>query len=428
MSVLQAVLVKGRSLATARSLIYDTLDDPRERSLAMELINGVLRWRFRLDALLAQLMSKPLRKKDHDVQLVLLIALYELGELSTPDYAVLNEAVDQTRRIGKKWASGMVNAVLRRFTREREALVQSIDENPVARYSHPQWLIDMFKQDWPEHAEQILEANNQRPPMWLRVNTARISVEDYMKQLETQQIDAVRHTGAQAALKLAKPMDVSQLPGFDQGMVSVQDAAAQLAAPLLAAGENDRVLDLCAAPGGKTCHILEMAGIIDMTAVELDPERMRKVQQNLDRLGLRARLVIGDATSAESWWDGQLFDRILVDAPCSASGVIRRHPDIKSLRQIDDLTALKAMQQQILLQAWSMLRPGGVMLYVTCSVLKQENEQQIEHLIATVSEAEVGAISDDWGIACRYGRQLLPGDQDGDGFYFALLRKEEKPR
>jgi 16S rRNA (cytosine967-C5)-methyltransferase len=371
-------------------------------------------------------VSKPLRKKDRDVQLVLLIALYELEELSTPDYAVLNEAVAQTRRIGKKWAAGMVNAVLRRFTRETEALSLAVDENSVARFSHPQWLIDLLKQDWPEQAEQILVANNQRPPMWLRVNMDKISVEDYIKRLETQQIKAVRHPAARAALKLDTPTDVSQLPGFNQGMVSVQDASAQLAAGLLAARENERVLDLCAAPGGKTCHILETADNIDMTAVELDPVRMLKVQQNLDRQALHARLVVGDATSAKSWWDGQLFDRILVDAPCSASGVIRRHPDIKSLRQVDDLTSLTAIQRQILLQAWSMLKPGGTMLYVTCSVLRQENEQQIEHLIATVNGVEVSTISDDWGIACRYGRQLLPGDQDGDGFYFALLKKPEK--
>ena len=208
-SVLEAVLVKGRSLATARSLVHDKLE-ARERSLAMELVNGVLRWRFRLEALLAKLLNKPLRKKDVDIQLVLLLALYELIELSTPDYAVVNEAVTQTRRVGKKWASGMVNGVLRSFIRDREALLTSIDDDDVARFSHPRWLIELLKQDWPQQTAQILDANNQRPPMWLRVNAGRISVEDYIKRLDAQQIKVIRHPLAEAALKLESPMDVSR--------------------------------------------------------------------------------------------------------------------------------------------------------------------------------------------------------------------------
>jgi 16S rRNA (cytosine967-C5)-methyltransferase len=424
-SVLQAVLVKGRSLATARLLIHDRLDEPRERSLAMELVNGVLRWRFRLEALLAQLLSKPVRKKDFDIQLVLLVALYELTELSTPDYAVVNEAVVQTRRVGKKWAAGMVNGVLRSFIRDRQALLSRADDDSVARFSHPRWLIDLIRQDWPEHAENILDANNQRPPMWLRVNLGRVSVDDYMKRLDTQGITATRHTVVETALKLDSPMDVSLLPGFAEGLVSVQDVAAQLAATLLDTEQGERVLDLCAAPGGKTCHILETTANVEMTAVELEPLRMHRLQQNLDRLGLRARLIVDDATDAQGWWDGQLFDRILVDAPCSASGVIRRHPDIKSLRQADDLASLTVIQQQILAQAWGMLKPGGTLLYVTCSVLKRENEQQIEQLLSTTEQASEVVIDENWGRSCRHGRQLLPGELDGDGFYFARLKKQE---
>jgi 16S rRNA (cytosine967-C5)-methyltransferase len=425
-SVLEAVLVKGRSLATARSLVHDKLE-ARERPLAMELVNGVLRWRFRLEALLAKLLSRPLRKKDVDIQLALLLALYELIELSTPDYAVVNEAVTQTRRVGKKWASGMVNGVLRSFIRDREALLTSIDEDEVARFSHPRWLIDLLKQDWPQQTAQILDANNQRPPMWLRVNAAKTSVEDYMKRLDAQQIKAVRHPLADVAVKLESPMDVSHLPGFTQGLVSVQDAAAQLAAKLLGAENGERVLDLCAAPGGKTCHLLESAANIEMTAVELEPLRMQRVQQNLDRLGLHAELIVGDATDTQSWWDGRTFDRILVDAPCSASGVIRRHPDIKSLRHVDDLDSLTKIQQQILLQALSMLKPGGTLLYVTCSVLKRENEQQIAQLMSVREEAVEIDIDETWGIPCAHGRQLLPGDMDGDGFYYARLKKQDNP-
>jgi 16S rRNA (cytosine967-C5)-methyltransferase len=424
-SVLESVLVKGRSLATARSLVHDKLE-ARERALAMELVNGVLRWRFRLEGLLAKLLSKSLRKKDVDIQLVLLLALYELVELSTPDYAVVNEAVTQTRHVGKKWASGMVNGVLRSFIRDREALLTSIDEDDVARFSHPRWLIDLLNQDWPQQTAQILDANNQRPPMWLRVNAGKTSVEDYKKLLDAGQIRAVRHPFAESALKLDSPMDVSRLPGFAQGLVSVQDAAAQLAAKLLGAENGERVLDLCAAPGGKTCHVLETAANIEMTAVELEPLRMQRVQQNLDRLGLHAGLIVGDATDAQSWWDGRLFDRILVDAPCSASGVIRRHPDIKSLRHADDLDSLAQTQQQILLQALSMLKPGGTLLYVTCSVFRRENEQQVAQLLSVSEEVVEVAIDELWGIPCRHGRQLLPGDMGGDGFYYARLKKQDK--
>ena len=426
LKVLEAVLVNRRSLAAAKSLIFDSLQEPRQRSLAMELVNGVLRWRFRLEAVLASLISKPLRKKDTDIQLVLLIALYELVELSTPDYAVVNEAVDQCRRAGKKWATGMVNGVLRRFIRESRTLLSGVEADPVARFSHPRWLIDLLMQDWPQQAESILDANNRRPPMWLRVNLGKVTLADYRQQLKNLEVETTRHPYANAALMLESAMEVNALPGFDQGMVSVQDAAAQLAAPLLGAQAGERVLDLCAAPGGKTCHVLETTAGIDMTAVDLDAGRMQKVQQNLDRLGLPARLLVADATDAESWWDGQPFDRILVDAPCSASGVIRRHPDIKTLRQPGDLAALTDVQRRILTEAWRMLRPGGTLLYVTCSVLKQENDDQIGRFIAASEDAQVLQIDADWGVACCNGRQQLPGAQDSDGFYFALLKKPEK--
>ena len=423
MKVLQAVLVNGRSLSTARLVLPELLEEPRQRSLAMELVNGVLRWRFRLENLLAKCLSKPLRKKDADVQLVLLLALYELTELNTPDYAVVNEAVAQVRQMGKQWAAAMINAVLRGFIRNRDALLKSVDGDPVARLSHPQWLIDLIRQDWPDQAERILEANNQRPPMWLRINLSKISVNDYLKRLESEGMVAEAHPYAAAALRLAPAVDVSRLPGFNEGLVSVQDAAAQLAAPLLDVKDGERVLDLCAAPGGKTCHILETTPNIDMIAVELEPLRMRRVQQNLERLGLNASLVVGDATDAGSWWDRRPFDRILVDAPCSASGVIRRHPDIKSLRQPDDLDSLAEIQRQILQQAWRMLRPGGLLLYVTCSVFRRENQQQIETLLSTTAAAGESELDVVWGLACSHGRQLLPGESGGDGFYYARLKK-----
>ena len=389
----------------------------------MELVNGVLRWRFRFEALLERLMSKPLRKKDYDIQLVMLIALHELNELSKPDYAVVHEAVNQARRLGKRWAAGLINGVLRSYLRDRERLASSINEDPVARFAHPQWLIDRLQQDWPEQFDQVLQANNQRPPLWLRVNLSKISVDDYLRQLGSHQITVVRHSHAVAALKLDTPMNVDQIPGFEQGLVSVQDAAAQMAAQLLAPKNDERVLDLCAAPGGKTCHLLELAGTIELVAVELDPIRMQKVLQNIERLNLQAQLLVADATDTQSWWDGRSFDRILVDAPCSASGVIRRHPDIKTLRHADDLVELADIQLQILKQAWCMLKPGGTLLYVTCSVLRLENEQQIGSLLRSNADVEEVTIDAKWGVACRHGRQLLPGTEDSDGFYYALLKK-----
>ena len=390
----------------------------------MELVYGVLRWRFRLEALIAQLIKKPVRSKDYDLQLVLVIALYELTELNAPGYAVVDEAVRQVKQSGRKWAAGLVNAVLRAFERDPGSYLSAIEADAAAWYSHPPWLLAKLRQDWPDDWRGILTANNERPPLWLRVNPRHCTVDMYLQQLADCGIHAVRHGYAPEALRLERAVDVGELPGFAEGWVSVQDAAAQLAAPLLDAGADQRVLDLCAAPGGKTCHILELQpALAEMVAVELDAQRMQRVEQNLQRLGLHARLLVADAGDAAGWWDGRGFERILVDAPCSATGVIRRHPDIKSLRQADDLTQLVGVQHRILRQAWRLLQPGGQMLYVTCSVLRQENEQQIEALLADCADALEMTIDADWGHACRYGRQLLPGETGADGFYFARLQK-----
>ena len=418
--------MQGRSLAAAKSAA-DVLEG-RERALAMELVNGVLRWYWKLDYLLNQFLQKPLRNKEQEIKLLMLMALYELVELSTPDYAVVNEAVSAAKALGKQWAKGMINAVLRAFIRDRQACLEKMASNQEAFYSHPYWLIALLKQDWPQHWQSILQANNQRPPLWLRVNAMHHSREAYQALLQAQGIASSPHPFALQALKLEQGIDVTSLPGFAQGQVSVQDAGAQLAANLLDVHQGQRVLDLCAAPGGKTCHVLELEpGIAGMTAVELEEGRMTRVRENLQRLNLQAELIVADAGDASTWWDGKTFDRIMVDAPCSATGVIRRHPDIKTLRREEDISALAETQQRILQQAWKMLSPGGQLLYITCSVLRRENEARIAQLLATQPDAveqnliEPGA--SEWGIACKHGRQLLPGEHDNDGFYFCRLSK-----
>lgn len=431
----------GQSLSVVQPQSIDQLDDKRDRGLANELVNGVLRWRWQLEFFVSLLLSKPLKKKDHEIQLILMMALYEITECRTPDYAIINESVELVRKSGKKWAASLVNAVLRRFTREQETLLAAVSDNEQAQFSHPQWILDKVKNDWPQHWQDILQANNQRPAFCLRVNRRQTTASDYQVLLTEQGLVSERVDLSSDAIKLEQGIDVRLLPGFVEGMVSVQDAGAQLAALLLDIPEslsttdsdatkpdatnNYRVLDLCAAPGGKTCHILERyPALQQLLAVELDEQRMLRVSENLQRLKLSADLLVADARDYKQWWSGQAFDRILIDAPCSASGVIRRHPDIKTLRRADDIQPLVKLQSEILLAAWSMLVVGGELLYITCSVFKDENETQIEAFLADdkVDAVEV-IIEVDWGQACSYGRQLLPAEQDADGFYFCRLKK-----
>lgn len=421
--VLLQVLEHAHSLSTARARVFAELSDTRDKALAMELVHGVLRWRWKLEAIIRSLLNKPLRRKDHDIQILLMMSLYQLMELNTPDYAVVDEAVQLSRQLKKSWSSAMVNGVLRTFLRDRATLLSTIDNDEVAHFAHPEWLIKAIRDDWPQHWRQILQANNQRPPLWLRVNRKQHRTDEYIALLQQAGLPSQPHPHASEALKLDQGMDVQALPGFAEGAVSVQDVGAQLAAGLLQAESGQRVLDLCAAPGGKTCHLLETATDIEMIAVDVEPQRMQRVEENLERLQLRAELIVGDAIDTASWWDGRCFDRILIDAPCSATGVIRRHPDIKSLRRAEDLQALTQSQQKILTQAWQMLSPGGHLLYVTCSVLRQENEQQIKQLLAELDDASEIRFDADWGVACEYGRQLLPGEGDADGFYFTCLNK-----
>ncbi len=422
----------GLSLSVAQTRAIDKLEDRRDRGLASELVNGVLRWRWQLEFFVSRLLSKPLKSKDSDVQLILLMALYELIECRTPDYAIINEAVELVRAPcekgpGKKWAASLVNAVLRRFTREKEQLIASIKEDGV-RYSHPDWLLKKIKNDWPDNWQQILQANNQRPAFWLRVNQSQGSAAQYQQLLSDNKIDSDVSSLADHALKLTHGIDVRTLPGFAEGAISVQDVGAQLTAKLLNIEDagHCRVLDLCAAPGGKTCHLLERYKTIDhLLAVELDEQRMQRVTENLQRLKLSAELMVADAREYKKWWNGDKFDRILIDAPCSASGVIRRHPDIKTLRRESDIKQLVKLQSEILSSAWQMLKAGGELLYVTCSIFRDENQNQINNFITHHSDAEEIKIEAGWGVLCEHGRQLIPGEMDADGFYFCLLKRAE---
>jgi len=425
----------GQSLSAVQPHTTDNLDDARDRGLANEIVNGVLRWRWQLEYFVSYLLKKPLKPKDIDVQLVLLMALYELNECRTPDYAVINESVELVRKSGKKWAAGLVNAVLRSFTREKENLVASISDDSVS-YSHPQWLVEKVKGDWPADErygwQQILDANNQRPAFWLRINQLQYSVPQYQQLLADEGIEfdevasSAGQTLADNALKLSHGIDVRLLPGFAEGALSVQDAGAQLIADMLDVGEGNRVLDLCAAPGGKTCHILERYQMVDnLVAVEVDNQRMQRVSENLRRLKLesRAELIVADARDSKNWWDGEKFDRILIDAPCSASGVIRRHPDIKTLRRETDIGPLVKLQSEILMSAWQMLEAGGELLYVTCSIFKDENQNQVKNFLSHNDDATEIKIDADWGVSCEHGRQLFPGERDADGFYFCRIKK-----
>ena len=419
---LTRILRDGQSLSAAREPLYKRLDQPRDRAFAMVLVQGVLRWRWKLDAVCARCMDKPLRNKEHEVRHVLYLALYELMALSTPDYAVVDEAVKQVQKLRRGWARGLVNAVLRTFQRERDQLLASLDE--AENLSHPPWLQSAIQGSWPDDWRSVLHHNNEIPETHLRVNRMHGSVAEYASRLDEAGIENRAHPLAADCLIIGST-DVTVLPGYAQGDFSVQDAGAQQVSTLVDVTAGMRVLDLCSAPGGKACHLLEAtSGELELLAVDIDSDRLQRIEQNLERLGLGAGVMQADASQA-GWYDlahGD-FDRIVLDAPCSASGVIRRHPDIKSLRQPEDIEPLIELQRQILDNAWPLLRPGGVLLYVTCSVLRQENSDQIARFLAAHDDAAECDIDVDWGRACEHGRQLLPGIDETDGFYFALLRK-----
>lgn len=424
---LAALLEERCSLSRLLPHWLAQLTEPASRALAQELCYGVVRWYVRLEALTGRLLERPLKARDRDVQALLLIGLYQLIYMRVPAHAAVNETVAASAALRKPWARGLINAVLRNFQRQAQALLADIDRDAALRLAYPGWWLERIRRDWPDDWEALLAAGNARPPLVLRVNLSRQSLEDYRQRLQAAGLQARPLSGVASALVLDEPVDVAALPGFAAGDVSVQDGAAQLAAPLLGAQRGERVLDACAAPGGKACHVLEAQPELDeLVVLDSSASRLQQVGENLQRLGLAATALCGDARSPQAWWDGEPFDRILLDAPCSASGVVRRHPDIKLLRRAQDIAALAALQAEILDALWPLLRPGGLLLYVTCSILPAENSDQVAAFLRRHSDAHAVSLPQGWGRVAGVGRQNLSGEHGMDGFFYARIHKQAR--
>ncbi len=421
-----AVVAQGRSLDAVLAELDEQINSADQPLIKM-LCYGTLRHHFRLRADLAKLLDRPLKVRDSVIESLLAIGLFQLTDTRIPDHAAVSMTVEAARHLRRPKYAGLINAVLRNFLRQDIGRQEAGDDE--SRFNHPAWFIDALREDWPDHWQQILEANNDRAPMWLRVNQKRTTTGVYIERLEQADDDHGVLPGFIHAIRLTKPVPVGELPGFADGDVSVQDAAAQIAAPWLLMGGGSRILDACAAPGGKTGHLLELASPDSaLTAIELDPERLVGIHENLERLRLDATVLAADASKPKEWWDGEPFDRILLDAPCSASGVIRRHPDIKLLRRASDIKALADLQTAMLEALWTLLAPSGRLLYVTCSVLAAENDAIVGDFLARHSDAREDKVLPNYNIrdlmvekTC--GFQVLPGRQGLDGFYFACLER-----
>ena len=413
-----AVVEKGRSLSQALPQICQSLT-ARDRGMAQALSYGVIRHLPQLNFMVGQLIQKPLKGELKILHSLLLVGAYQLAYMGSAEHAAISATVDAATVLKRTKQKGLINGVLRELQRQLPELKQQLQQHPNLMHGHPRWLADRITQNYPQQSTEILAANNAQAPMWLRINTQRTNRSDYLALLQQADIAAVQEEFLPSAICLLQPVDVYRLPHFSDGWVSVQDIAAQHAAWLLGAQANERILDCCAAPGGKTAHILEQQPAAQVLALDVDEGRLRRVHENLARLQLEAEVVAADATRVEPWWNGQAFDRILLDAPCSATGVIRRHPDIKWLRRDSDIAELTALQAKILDALWPTLKPGGTLLYATCSILAEENTQQIAAFKNRHSDAIAVATAPNGAVEWQW----LPGEQDGDGFFFAKLEK-----
>jgi len=419
----------GRSLDDALDELFEHLpvDLAGERALIQEMTYGAIRWHFQLTLLTRDLLNKPLAAKDSDLDALLHVGLYQLLYMRVVPHAVVNETVTATTVLGKEWARGLINAVLRRALRELETIRRRIASDDRLALATPDWLLARLQAAYPEDWREIAEAGNARAPLTLRVHAGPAGRAAAIEKLAAGGFMALAVDAVDSALSLVTPSPVEALPGFREGELSVQDAAAQLAAPLLDAQDGQRVLDACAAPGGKAAHLLEHTPGIRLVALDIDRSRLARIRENFSRLGVQGEILQGNAATPAPWWDGQPFDRILLDAPCSATGVIRRHPDIRLHRQPRDLERLAATQARLLDSLWPILAPGGKLLYVTCSILPEENRQGVAAFVARQPQARPLPLHHpalaQYARADGYGYQILPGTADMDGFYYAGFEK-----
>jgi len=426
-----AQVVAGKSLDAL------VLDEPersaQSRGLLRSLVYDSARWYLQLDAILKRLLARPQQRLPPDIHALAIVGLCQLLHTDIPAHAAVAETVNAARVLGKQRASGFLNAVLRRCQREGAQIAADIAADRALGTAHPRWFVEALERDFPDKAVAILDANNARPPFWIRVNRLRIAGPAYREQLAAAGINVIASLYADEALLLERAIDVRELPGFSEGLVSIQDAAAQLAARLLAPARGERVLDACAAPGGKTCHMLELQPELgELVAIDVAASRLTRVRENLARLTLQATLIEGDAEAPAQWWDGKVFNRILLDVPCSATGVIRRHPDIKLLRRSDDIEALARRQASLLENLWPLLAPGGRLVYASCSALRAENANVIEafldrhaeaHEVTGKALAAAALTGEAFAAQSEIGLPIAAGTAGMDGFYYACLEK-----
>ena len=413
--------VRGESLRATFAALSTKLPDTRDRALLSALLHAGARWWLRFDSALDTLLERPLREREPLLHALLVLGLVQLEVLQFAHYAAVAASVDAARALGKPKLASLVNAVLRRWLRERDARNAALDRDAVTRTAHPRWWVEACAADWPQQCAAMLAANNAEAPLTLRVNRRRATRASFLAQLAEAGIGAHAHAELPDAVLLDASTDVTRLPGYANGSFSVQDGAAQWSALLLDARAGMRVLDACAAPGGKSAHILECADV-ELLALDRDAQRLPRVHENLDRLGLQAQVRAGDAAQPSTWWDGRPFERILLDVPCSATGIARRQPDIKLHRRAGDVAVLAATQRALLDAIWPMLKPGGRLVYATCSVLAAENSAQVAAFLARHADARAQAVLPGWHRSGA-GAQNLPGEGGLDGFFYAVLHK-----
>jgi 16S rRNA (cytosine967-C5)-methyltransferase len=415
--ILLHVVDNGRSLSDELPKALAEVD-PDQQGFLQQLVYGSTRYYFALDELISKIVEKPIKDKERIVHMLLAVGIYQLWQLEVAEHAAINETVEATLATKRKWAKNLINATLRRFQREQESLIAEMRRTE----SFPGWLNKRLRLAWPDHHQSICKHSNIPGPMTLRVNRKHNTRDEWLAKADEEGLVCEANAHSSVGVTLVAPAPVFALPGFEQGDVSVQDEAAQMCAEILAPKDGERFLDACAAPGGKTGHLLESADI-EMIALDVDEKRLQRVEENLNRIQQTAILKAADAGELESWWDGEQFDAILLDAPCSGTGVIRRHPDIKLLRKSADIKQLSIVQQNLIVELWKTLKPGGRLLYATCSILPDENSAAVSRFLETHSDASLQTLDLDGDVASDIGVQWLPQPQGHDGFYYALINK-----